>query len=96
MAGFKIRCKVEEIGETQTVGNNGFQKREVIGQIEGEWPDFYKFEFIKDKTSLPDELIPGTYVTFHFNMNGKKVDSKNKDGQPMYFTTLQCWKVDIG
>jgi hypothetical protein len=95
MAGFKLRAKVQEVGETMTVGQNGFTKREVIATIEGEYPDFFKFEFIKDKTSIPDELIEGTYVTFHFNLNGKKVESKaGKD--PMYFTSLQCWKADIG
>ncbi len=91
---YQARVKIEEIRDTVTVGQNGFQKREVIGLIEGEYPDHYKFEFIKDKVSLPDDLIVGTYATFHFNLNGKKVSKEGKDD--MYFTSLQAWKIDIG
>ena len=91
---FELRVKVMEIKPTEEVGSNGFKKREVIGMVEGEYPDYYKFEFIKDKVDIPDEIIPGTYVTFYFNLNGRKVE---KDGKPaMYFTALQAWKVDIG
>lgn len=93
---FEIRAKVEEVKDTVEVGNNGFKKREVIAMIEGEYPDYYKFEFIKDKTELPDVLIPGTYATFFFNIQGRKVESKKSDGEPMYFTALQSWKVDVG
>lgn len=93
---FEIRALVEEVNETIKVGNNGFKKREVVAKIEGEYPDFYKFEFIKDKTELPDVLIPGTYATFFFNIQGRKVESRKEAGEFNYFTALQCWKVDIG
>lgn len=91
---FELRVKVIKIKPTEEVGQNGFKKREVIGMIEGEYPDHYKFEFIKDRVDIPDEIIVGTYVTFHFNLNGRKVEREGKDD--MYFASLQAWKVDIG
>ena len=92
---FEMRVKIVEVKDTEEVGNNGFLKREVIGMIEGEYPDYYKFEFIKDKTSIPDELIEGTYATMVFNIRGNKVEAKGKKPE-MYFTSLQCWKVSVG
>lgn len=91
-----LRVKIDHIGETEEVGQNGFKKREVIGIIEGEYPEHYKFEFIQDKTSLPDTMLEGTYATIHFNIKGRKVEPKKKGEQPMYFTSLQAWKVDVG
>lgn len=93
---YEVRVKIVEIGPTIEVGSNGFKKREVIGMIEGEYPDYYKFEFIKDKVDVPDQLIEGTYATIVFNLNGRKVDSKKKGEGPNYFTTLQAWKIDVG
>jgi len=92
----ELRVKIEQIGQTQEIGNNGFKKREVVGIVEGEYPEHYKFEFIKDKTSLPDDLLENTYATIHFNIKGRKVDAKKKGDEPMYFTSLQAWKVDVG
>jgi hypothetical protein len=93
---FELRVKIVEIGETQEVGQNGFKKREVVGMIEGEYPDYYKFEFIKSKVDVPDELIEGTYATVFFNIAGRKVDGKKKGDDPRYFSSLQAWKVEAG
>lgn len=89
---FEQRVKVIEVNETQEFGANNFKKRTVIGIVEGEYPEEYEFEFIKDKTEIPDDLIIGSYMNFHFNLKGKRV---SRDGKPdMFFTTLQAWKVE--
>lgn len=95
---YEIRVKIVEVGETEEVGKNKLKKREVIGMIEGEYPDFYKFEFIKDRVDLCDELIEGTYATIFFNLNGRRVESKKQSekGQYNYFSSLQAWKIDVG
>ena len=46
-----LRVKVVEVKDTVEVGSNGFKKREVIGMEEGEYPQYYKFEFIKEKVA---------------------------------------------
>lgn len=96
---YEARVKVVSVGETEDLSRNkdgSFMKRDVIGMVEGEYPDYYKFEFIKNKTELADSLIPDTYATFYFNIRGKKVESKKSGEDPKYFTSLQAWKVDIG
>lgn len=95
MSSFKLRVKIEEIGEVQTLGEGNFTKRDLIGVIDGEYPEHYKFEFIKDKAALLDDLIPNTYVDVFFNIRGRKVDNKKKKGESMYFTSLQAWKVEL-
>jgi len=95
MSKFELRVKVQSIGDTVEVGDKGFKKREVIGMVEGEYPEFFKFEFIQDNVILPDDLIEGTYATITFNLKGRKVASKKSDQPDNFFTTLQAWKVEI-
>ena len=94
----EMRVKVIAVGETKVVGNNGFQKRVLEGRIEGEYPEDFAFEFVKDKVSLLDDVLEDTYVTVHYNVRGRKV-SEDKNGvalaDPMFFVTLNGWKVEI-
>ena len=89
-----LKIMVSKVGETQQVGNNGFIKRELFGKDEGsQYPQEWKFEFVKDKTSLLDDVLEGTFVTVHFNLRSNKREMQGKDD--MYFVSLQGWKVDI-
>jgi len=92
------RVKVVSIGETKTVGNNGFTKRILEGKIEGEYPEEFAFEFNKDKCAILDGVLEDTYVTVSYNLKGRKV-THNKDGvelaEPMFFVTLNGYKVDM-
>lgn len=93
MSKFEMRVKVLEVGETEKVTEK-FSKREVIGMIEGEYPEYHKFEFVQGNVDLPDSLIEGTYATIHFNIKGRKVESKKKNDPAKYFTSLQAWKIE--
>lgn len=92
------RVKVVTVGETKVVGENGFQKRILEGRIEGEYPEDFAFEFIKDKVKLLDDVLEGTYVTVSYNLKGRKV-VEDKNGvalpEPMFFVTLNGWKVEV-
>lgn len=88
---FEMRVKIEEISETVQVTEN-FKKREVIGIMEGEYPQHFKFEFVQGKVDVPDSFIPGTYATISFNIRGRKVDRVGEE--PLYFTTLTAWKME--
>jgi len=98
MAKESMRVRVVSIGETETVGNNGFTKRVLEGKIEGEYPEEFAFEFTKDKVALLDDVLEDTYVTIHFNIRGRKV-SEDKNGskleKPLFFVTLNGWKVEV-
>jgi len=98
MAKNEMRVRVVSIGETETVGNNGFQKRILEGRIEGEYPEDFAFEFTKDKIALLDDVLEDTYVTVHFNIRGRKV-AEDKNGipleKPLFFVTLNGWKIEV-
>lgn len=93
---YELRVKVVKIDETQEFAS-GFKKRELEAVLEGEYPENFKFEFIKDKVDLLDDILEGTYATISFNIKGRKVEN-DKDGnllqKPMFFTTLQGWKIE--
>jgi len=88
---FELRVKLEQVGEVEQVTEK-FKKREIFGLLEGEYPEHYKFEFVQDKVDVPEDLIPGSYVTVHFNIKGRKVE---REGDTFYYTSLQAWKVDV-
>ena len=93
---YEMRVKIVEIGETEEIGEKKFKKREVIGMIEGEWPEYYCFEFVQSKVDVPEDFLEGTYVNVSFNIKGKKVDGKKKTDPPRYFSTLSGWKMEAG
>lgn len=88
---FELRVFVDQVGETVQLSEK-FKKRELVGKLEGEYPEHYKFEFVQDKVSLLDDVLEGTYLTISFNLKGRKIEKKGKD--PAYFTSLQGWKVE--
>ena len=90
---YEMRVKIVEIRAKENVTDK-FVKREVIGMIEGEYPEYHKFEFVQKNVDLPEDLLEGTYVTIHFNIKGRKVEAKKKGDDDMYFTSLQGWKVE--
>ena len=98
MAKSEMRVKVMSVCETKEVGANGFKKRILEGRIEGEFPEDFAFEFVKDKVTLLDDVLEGTYVTVSYNIRGRKV-VEDKNGvplaEPLFFVTLNGWKVEV-
>lgn len=91
MAKNQMRVKVLEVKDEEQISET-FKKRELIGIIEGEYPEEFKFECIQDKVSLLDDVLEGTYVTVHYNLRGKRV--VKDDGAILHFVTLNAWKID--
>ena len=91
MAKNQIRVKVLEVRNEEQISES-FKKREMIGIIEGEYPEEFKFECIQNKVSLLDDVLEGTYVTIHYNLKGKRVE---KDNKVLHFVTLNAWKIDV-
>jgi hypothetical protein len=87
-----MRVKVVRVGETQTVGESGFRKRDLIGKIEGEYENIFHFEFVQDKVDLLDEVLEGTYITVFYNIRCREVEKDN--GDKLYFTSLSGWKIE--
>lgn len=93
MAVTSMRVKVLEVKDEVQVTEN-FKKREMIGRIEGEYPQDFLFEFPKEKGELLDTVIPDTYVTVSYNLRSNRVPSKVEGEDDRFFLSLSAWKVE--
>lgn len=88
----EVQGTIKTIGQTETFGNNGFQKREVVITTSEQYPQTLPVEFIQDKTGLPDNFSVGQEVKIGINLKGK--EWANPQGVTKYFISLQGWKID--
>lgn len=80
------------IGETQTFGNNGFRKREVVVTTEEQYPQHIMVEFVQDKTDLLNNYNVGQNVKININLRGR--EWVNPQGETKYFNSIQGWRIE--
>jgi len=83
---YKITGVVETVLPTQSF-DSGFQKRVIVVNTGGEYPQHVPIEFIKDKVNVLDAFHDGTPVTIYFNVRGNEYNGK-------YYCNLQGWKIE--
>lgn len=87
----EISGKIKKINQTQTVGSNGFQKRELVVVTNEQYPQMLLIEFVQDKCGLLDRYKIEDEVTVSINLRGREwIDPY---GQAKYFNTFQGWKI---
>lgn len=78
--------------DTQQVKDT-FKKREfVIEMQDGQYPQHIKFQLTQDRCALLDNYKVGQEIKVLFNLRGRPF--QNKDGQTMYFTNLEAWRLE--
>lgn len=88
----EIEGKVKMIGETQTFGNNGFRKRELVITTEEQYPQHIMVEFVQDKTDLLNNVNIGQPVKVSINLRGR--EWTNPQGEVKYFNSIQGWRIE--
>ena len=88
----EVQGRVKMIGETQTFGNNGFRKREIVITTEEQYPQHLMIEFIQDRVSLLDPYKEGQQVKIKINLRGR--EWTNPQGEVKYFNTIQGWQIE--
>ena len=88
----EVSGKIKMIGETQTFGNNGFRKREVVVTTEEQYPQHIMVEFVQDKTDLLDSFQIGQNVKVSINLRGR--EWVNPQGETKYFNSIQGWRIE--
>lgn len=70
-----------------------FRKREFVVEYAENplYPQFVKFETIQDRTAIIDQYNAGDEIEVSFNIKGR--EWTNPEGQKMYFTTLDAWRI---
>lgn len=71
----------------QMTFDSGFTKREFVVTTRDQYPQDVKFETVRDKTSLCDNLQPGMDVTVHFDIRGNEYKDR-------YYVNLNAWRVE--
>lgn len=82
----EITGTVVLVGQTESVGQNGFTKRLLVVQNEDQYPQKLPIDFVKDKTSLLDNIQVGQKVTVSINLRGSESNGR-------WFAQIQGWKV---
>lgn len=88
----EVQGKVKMIGETQTFGNNGFRKREIVVTTEEQYPQHIMVEFVQDKTELLNNYQVGQDVKISINLRGR--EWVNPQGETKYFNSIQGWRIE--
>ncbi|WP_299366082.1 DUF3127 domain-containing protein [Winogradskyella sp.] len=88
----EVQGRIKVIGETQTFGNNGFRKREVVVTTEEQYPQHLMIEFIQDKTDLLNSYSIGQQVKISINLRGR--EWVNPQGETKYFNSIQGWRIE--
>ena len=83
---YELKGIVKVIMDEQTF-DSGFCKREFVVTTDEKFPQDVKFECLKDKTAILEELKVGDGLTVRFNIRGNEYNSK-------YYNNLVCWKVE--
>ena len=88
----KITGTIILIGDTQTFGNNGFEKRELVIQTHDQYPQSILIEFVQGKVVELDKYSEGQDVTVSINLRGR--EWINPQGETKYFNSIQGWRID--
>jgi len=83
---YELSGKIKVIEDTQSFAS-GFTKREfVVTTQDDKYPQDIKFEVVKDKTRLLDNLTVGQDVSVNFDIRGNEYNGR-------YYVNLNCWKL---
>ena len=88
----EIQGKIKLIGEIQTVGSNGFRKRELVVTTEEQYPQHLSVDFVQDKTELLNNFQVGQQVKVGINLRGREWISPQ--GETKHFNSIQGWRID--
>ena len=83
----EVQGKIIVIGETETIGSKGFQKRLVVVQTDEQYPQTIPVEFTQDKTSLLNNYNIGDFVEIGINLRGAEWKGR-------YFANINGWKIE--
>ena len=89
----EIQGRIKTIFATETVGQNGFQKRDLVITTDGQYPQDSIIQFAQGNCALLDNLQVGQIAKIHFNLQGREWTSPQ--GEVKYFNTVLGWKIEL-
>lgn len=89
----EIQGRIKTIFATETVGQNGFQKRYLVITTDGQYPQDIIIQFQQGNCAVLDRFQVGQIVKIHFNLQGR--EWTNPKGEVKYFNTVVGWKIEV-
>jgi hypothetical protein len=87
----ELQGKIKMIGKTQSIGDNGFRKRELVVTTDEQYPQHILIEFVQYNCDLLNSTTVGQSVTVGINLRGR--EWVNPQGETKYFNQIQGWKI---
>ena len=87
----ELTGKIKVINETQTFGEKGFRKRELVITTNEQYPQTVLIEFVQDKCDLLNAYKVGDDVKVSINIRGR--EWVNPEGETKYFNSIQGWRI---
>jgi translation initiation factor IF-3 len=88
----EIIGKIKVLNETQSIGDKGFRKREVVITTQEQYPQHILVEFTQDKCELLNDYCLGQEVKISLNLRGR--EWVNPEGITKYFNSIQGWRIE--
>lgn len=88
----ELQGRIKVINDTETIGTQGFKKREFVVTTDETYPQHILIEATQDKCDLMNNFSVGQSVKVHLNFRGR--EWVNPQGETKYFNSLQMWKIE--
>nr|DAS23859.1 MAG TPA: Single-stranded DNA-binding protein fold, inter-subunit clamp, Paralogous.5A [Caudoviricetes sp.] len=89
----EIQGRIKQIFPSQTMGQNGFEKRDLVIITEEQYPQTIIIQFTQQRCDLLDSLQIGQNVKVYINIRGR--EWRSPYGEIKYFNTIEAWKIEV-
>lgn len=89
----EIQGRIKQIFPSQMIGQNGFEKRDLVIVTEENYPQTIIIQFTQQRCDLLDSLQVGQNVKVYINIRGR--EWVNPQGETKYFNTIEGWKIEL-
>ena len=89
----EIQGRIKQIFPSQVIGQNGFEKRDLVIVTEDNYPQTIIIQFTQQRCDLLDSLQVGQNVKVYINIRGR--EWTNPQGEIKYFNTIEGWKIEV-
>ena len=89
----EIQGRIKQIFPSQMIGQNGFEKRDLVIVTEENYPQTIIIQFTQQRCDLLDSLQLGQNVKVYINIRGR--EWTNPQGEIKYFNTIEGWKIEF-
>ena len=89
----EIQGRIKQIFPSQMLGQNGFEKRDLVIVTEEQYPQTIIIQFTQQRCALLNNLQVGQNVKVYINIRGR--EWTNPQGETKYFNTIEGWKIEV-